>query len=462
MRIEDVNNEATAMSSYAGKINQSGISVPMAHAAAGNTGYMDAYMLANQLGFEISEAPLSGVIPAQQNNYYDPIGRNRVTGEFGESRSYYKAGTGHQGTDIALSMGQSIIAPFAGKVTNVGFDPNGYGNYADITDSSGLFTARMAHAQSFGVKKGQAIYAGQSIGAVGSTGRSTGPHLHYEVTYKGQRINPRQAKQLYSSTVGKKTYGITFSLHGNNYSKLIDQDTGMMSITGMNKIMKMINESNSYGGNVQYISTNRPELLEDKPEYSDYKAFRSMKGADGKPLFRKGEGDKLTVVMKREGGGFNTNAIPALAEDGSRTSTDVLPPVSSTQNRALLEVFQDRGTEYKIGKPFGLADLTADEYEEYGVSADALENPVLQNRVLVQEFQRASEILGTERKAVYALAGGSFRDMQGKVKTWKEIKADKDAFMKDWFLRPEPDTSLRKKINNAVAEYDKISHREEI
>ena len=44
----------------------------------------------------------------------------------------------------------------------------------------------------------------------------------------------------------------------------------------------------------------------------------------------------------------------------------------------------------------------------------------------------------------------------------KEIKADKDAFMKDWFLRPDPDTSLRKKINNAVAEYDKINHKEEI
>lgn len=458
--INDIDSEATAMSTWAGKIDQSGISVPIAHAAAGNTNYTDAYTTARDMGFVIKEAPMAGVIPASQASFYDPIGRNRVTGEFGESRSYYTAGHTHQGTDIAVPMNAPINAPFSGKVLRVGANDS-YGNFIDIVDDSGQFTARFAHATSFGVRAGQSITAAQQLGSAGSTGRSTGPHIHYEARYKGQLINPRTLSSIYANAKkGSKTYNVNLSLSDANYYRLMDTDTGLMSIKGLNEVVNMVKNSKAYGSNVQHIYTNRPELLEDKPEYADYKSFRNMKGADGKPLFAKSDKNGLSIVMKREEGNkFNPIAIPALAEDGSRTSTEALPGVSAIQNRALLEVLQGRGINYRQGEPFGLAELTEEDYLDYGIPMDALENPVLQNRVLVQEFQRGMDLLGSERKAVYALAGGEFSDEDGNIKSWKEIKADKEAFMKNWFIRPVGDKAKRDKANKIVSNYDIIRHR---
>ncbi len=95
----------------------------------------------------------------------------------------------HAGLDISTRTGSPIVSPAAGVVTFAGRE-GGYGNMLVINHGHGLVT-RYGHLSSFAVKLGQKIARGQKVGAVGSTGRSSGPHLHYEVLMSGVPTNPR-------------------------------------------------------------------------------------------------------------------------------------------------------------------------------------------------------------------------------------------------------------------------------
>nr|WP_243452787.1 M23 family metallopeptidase [Polymorphobacter multimanifer] len=98
----------------------------------------------------------------------------------------------HQGVDFGARHGAPIFAAAAGKVAFVG-PHGGHGNYIRLQHSGGLATA-YAHMSRFAVKSGQQVSQGQVIGHVGSTGVSTGPHLHYEVWLKGKPVNPMTLK----------------------------------------------------------------------------------------------------------------------------------------------------------------------------------------------------------------------------------------------------------------------------
>lgn len=94
----------------------------------------------------------------------------------------------HNGVDIAVSAGTPIHAVHDGKVVLAG-DAGDYGLCVVIEDERG-YQSRYAHCQSLSVTVGQEIKKGEEIAAVGSTGNSTGPHLHLEVSYQGQRLDP--------------------------------------------------------------------------------------------------------------------------------------------------------------------------------------------------------------------------------------------------------------------------------
>jgi murein DD-endopeptidase MepM/ murein hydrolase activator NlpD len=87
-------------------------------------------------------------------------------------------------------MGAPIVAGASGKVSFVGWQ-NGYGQLIVIDHGGGL-TTRYGHLSHIDVKLGQTLSRGEFIGRVGSTGRSTGPHLHYEVRINDQAVNPLQ------------------------------------------------------------------------------------------------------------------------------------------------------------------------------------------------------------------------------------------------------------------------------
>lgn len=94
----------------------------------------------------------------------------------------------HAGLDIANRSGTPVIAPARGTVTFVGRQ-GGYGNCI-IIDHGNAITTRYAHLASQAVTEGQVVERGDLVGAIGNTGRSTGPHLHYEVRVGGVPVNP--------------------------------------------------------------------------------------------------------------------------------------------------------------------------------------------------------------------------------------------------------------------------------
>lgn len=96
---------------------------------------------------------------------------------------------GHPGIDLANSKGTAVVASDSGFVEYLGWDNSGYGNTILINHGNGAIS-RYAHLSAFAVDAGASVKKGQLIGRIGSTGRSTGPHLHFELIVNGVHRNP--------------------------------------------------------------------------------------------------------------------------------------------------------------------------------------------------------------------------------------------------------------------------------
>ncbi len=109
---------------------------------------------------------------------------NRISSYYGR-----RWGRKHEGIDIPAPRGTRIVAAADGLVVYAGAGLGGYGNIVVLGHPNGYFTV-YAHTHRILVVKGQKVRKGQLIAQVGSTGRSTGPHLHFEIRYAGQSYNP--------------------------------------------------------------------------------------------------------------------------------------------------------------------------------------------------------------------------------------------------------------------------------
>lgn len=117
---------------------------------------------------------------------------NRISDEYGwRKHPILKRWIFHEGTDIAADTGSDVFSTSDGIVERVIKSDKGYGNRIVINHGYGYKTV-YAHLESFNVKKGQVVKKGDLIGSVGSTGLSTGPHLHYEVLLNNRPINPQK------------------------------------------------------------------------------------------------------------------------------------------------------------------------------------------------------------------------------------------------------------------------------
>jgi murein DD-endopeptidase MepM/ murein hydrolase activator NlpD len=127
-------------------------------------------------------------------------GAYRETSGFGYRTDPFGRGTAfHEGTDLAAHTGAPLIATAPGKIIYAGVKGS-YGRAVEI-DHGGGFRTLYGHMNSISVKVGDTVALGQKVGTMGSTGRSTGPHLHYEIYFRGKSYDPikflRAGKHVY-------------------------------------------------------------------------------------------------------------------------------------------------------------------------------------------------------------------------------------------------------------------------
>lgn len=145
---------------------------------------------------------------------FQPASIKFISSGFGYRRDPFTGRSAmHKGLDFRGPRGAPIYAAADGRVTFVG-RKSGYGNVVEIDHGNGL-TTRYAHMSKFSARVGQEVDAGHVIGAIGSTGRSTGPHLHFEVRINGRAVNPRPflenapnvLKEVRTLSNGSRTHG---------------------------------------------------------------------------------------------------------------------------------------------------------------------------------------------------------------------------------------------------------------
>lgn len=156
------------------------------YSASVDTSEWDNHMINNR-SFDPSkmmDTICISLIDSTKRIHFVPPFKNYVTCGFGPRRRIF-----HYGTDIKLQKGDSVLAAFDGIVRLTKFDRRGYGNAIVIRHSRGIETI-YGHLSKVLVSTNQRVKAGELIGFGGSTGHSTGAHLHFEVRYRGEPFDP--------------------------------------------------------------------------------------------------------------------------------------------------------------------------------------------------------------------------------------------------------------------------------
>lgn len=136
-------------------------------------------------------------------DWHAPLSETKINSEFGFRRYRW-----HHGTDLDLRTGDPVFSTFDGIVRMRSYDRYGYGYYVVVRHKNGLETL-YGHLSKFNVEVGQEVKAGDIIGFGGSTGRSTGSHLHFEVRYQGLSINPTELFDFAIGRLKNNVYPVT-------------------------------------------------------------------------------------------------------------------------------------------------------------------------------------------------------------------------------------------------------------
>lgn len=203
----DIQNEIAAIQNRIAEITQIGSSPPAPAPDGGRFSAMVNQALNPTAALEAAppvsnpaSSPLSFVNPAAP--YAQPTGTGTspvfswptsgtITSPFGERANPFGGSSDfHPGIDIAADEGTPIRAAADGRVVSSGPD-GGYGN-AVVIDHGGGLTTKYGHCSQLFATVGQAVRAGDPIAAVGSTGHSTGPHLHFEADLNGKPVDPQR------------------------------------------------------------------------------------------------------------------------------------------------------------------------------------------------------------------------------------------------------------------------------
>lgn len=190
-----------------------------------------------------------------------PIQPNKISGKFGEHRGDHE----HGGIDIKGAQGDAVVSTEQGVITRVDNEPKGYGTFIEVDHGNNIKT-RYAHLSKTDVKAGDTVSRGQKIGEVGSTGHSTGPHLHYEVLQNNKKVDPNSFMNVSPVvTASLQTPESPIAAADNKFkeTKQIKKD---LSSTGTPSTTLLSQTNNNYSGDThQLVSTNKdnnwPSLL---------------------------------------------------------------------------------------------------------------------------------------------------------------------------------------------------------
>ncbi len=192
-----------------------------------------------------------------------------VTSPYGYRRRFRRQ---HKGVDIKVHIGDTIRAAFDGKVRLTNFERRGYGYYVIVRHTNDLETV-YGHLSKFLVEPDQYVKAGDPIALGGNTGRSTGPHLHFETRYMGYPINPSAIFDFANQTVHTDTYTFT---------------------------KKTYQQARNYdpAANSEYAKAYQAEYLKNHPQPERATAVRSAKQHN---TYTVRKGDSLSRIASRNG-----------------------------------------------------------------------------------------------------------------------------------------------------------------
>ena len=187
----------------------------------------------------------------------DPNAEVRISSFFGPRRAPIEgASTNHGAIDIAVATGTDVLASADGVVEYVGNDPDGYGNYITIDHQNGYKT-RYAHNSQILVHKGDTVTKGQVIAKSGSTGNSTGPHLHFEIHLNGTKVDPLDYVSISNKQPIAETYDIGNTTQLDVIYAVVAQECASSYEGALAVITCVLNRCESpawqsYGGNDPY------------------------------------------------------------------------------------------------------------------------------------------------------------------------------------------------------------------
>ena len=221
---------------------------------------VDSIMLRNLIIEEMADNNPSAELYAEWNNRYAhlastlpdtfridlrdfcmPTPSRVITSNFGA-----RWGRQHKGLDIKVYTGDTIRAAFSGRIRIVRYEPGGYGNYVVIRHHNGLETI-YGHMSKNLVKENQDVKAGEPIGLGGSTGRSTGSHLHFETRLCGIALNPALMFDFRNQDV----VGDFYLFRKSSYNRESAQATRMRGVSGSSSDMASASSSSRKATNTQ-------------------------------------------------------------------------------------------------------------------------------------------------------------------------------------------------------------------
>ena len=226
--------------------------------------------------YKDANVPNSKVLDVR--HYVMPIKGNFVTSHYGYRPKF---GRTHKGVDLRAAIGDTVYSAFSGRIRLTRYERGGYGFYVIVRHENGLETV-YGHLSRFLVKPNQYVRAGQPIALSGNTGRSTGPHLHFETRFMGYAINPEAIFDF----AHRCTHTDSYTFSKSTYTKARDYSPSQRYST-----TKKASEKSTETARATTTSTKR-----EQPVASTKRTSTKESRSNSRSTYKVRKGDNLTKI----------------------------------------------------------------------------------------------------------------------------------------------------------------------